>query len=200
MYILTFVDSLLPSYFVFILLFCFILSFTYDVLSYIIYSQEDDDEEEGIVPAAIFETMWSTIRFMVAAINRGQDYMKASNNVGLVPSNGTFDFADTLSMAYRCIRSIIPTGRHLVIHNLPASLQDNPMLISDSHWVMENVLCFVSNALKYSDSGDVDLIVTIVPTPTVVTLRDDSKESIGSFAGSGLVLPRLRADHLSVGS
>ena len=161
-----------------------------------------DEEENDIEPYAIFETMWSTIRFMVAAINRGQDYMKASNNVTLVPSNGTFEFADTLSMASRCIRSILPAGRHLIIHDLPAPLRRNPMLISDSHWVMENVLCLTSNAFKYSDSGDVDVIVTIVPTPTVATLKkkDDSKESMMSFAGSVLVLPRLRAEQLSVGS
>ena len=145
--------------------------------------------------------MWSTIRFMVAAINRGQDYMKASNDVALVPSNGTFEFADTLSTASRCIRSIIPAGRHLIIHELPAPLRRNPMLISDSLWVMENVLCLTSNAIKYSDSGDVDLFVTIEPTPTVATLKkkDDSKESIGSFAGSVLLLPRLQSQLLSVG-
>ena len=145
--------------------------------------------------------MWSTIRFMVAAINRGQDYMKASHNVALVPSNGTFDFADTISVASRCIHSIIPTGRRLVIHELPAPLLRNPMLISDSHWVMENVLCLTSNAIKYSDSGDVDLFVTIEPTPTAATLKkkDDSKDSMMSFVGSVLILPRLQSELLSVG-
>ena len=145
--------------------------------------------------------MWSTIRFMVAAINRGQDYMKASNDVTLVPSNGTFEFADTLSMASRCIHSIIPAGRHLIIHELPAPLRRNPMLISDSHWVMENVLCLTSNAIKYSDSGDVDLFVTIEPTPTAATLKkkDDSKDSMMSFVGSVLILPRLQSELLSVG-
>ena len=113
---------------------------------------------------AIFESLWATIRFMVAAINRGQDYMKASNNVALVPANGTFEFANTLSMAYRCVRSTMPTGRHLIIHPLPADLC--PMLISDSHWLLENLLCLTSNAIKYSDSGDIDLIVTMEPTPT----------------------------------
>ena len=45
---------------------------------------EDDDVE----PNAIFESLWATLRFMVAAINRGQDYMKASNGIALVPANG----------------------------------------------------------------------------------------------------------------
>ena len=103
---------------------------------------------------------------MVAAINRGQDYMKASNNVALVPANGTFEFAKTLSMAYRCVHSTIPTGRHLIIHPLPTDLC--PMVISDSHWFLENLLCLTSNAIKYSDSGDIDLVVTMEPTTTSI--------------------------------
>ena len=88
--------------------------------------------------------------------------MKASNNVTLVPANGTFELANTLSMASRCIRHLLPSGRHLIVHPLPADL--SPM-ISDAHWLLENVLCLVGNAIKYSDTGDIDLHVEIVDTP-----------------------------------
>ena len=131
-----------------------------------LFSTCQNEDDEDIEPAAIFESLWATIRFMVAAINRGQDYMKASNNVALVPANGTFEFANTLSMAYRCVRSTIPTGRHLIIHPLPTDLC--PMLISDSHWLLENLLCLTSNAIKYSDSGDIDLVVTMESTTTSI--------------------------------
>ena len=87
--------------------------------------------------------------------------MKASNNVALVPANGTFQLAHTLSMAARCVRSIMPTGRRLHIHPLPIDLDTHPKVISDSHWLLENVLCLVSNAIKYSDSGDIDLHIHI---------------------------------------
>ena len=99
-----------------------------------------DGDEEDIEPNDIFETMWSTIRFMVAAINRGQDYMKASHNIALVPSNESFVLLDALSTAARCLYSIMPIGRHLIIHDLPAQLCLNPTLISDSHWLIENLL------------------------------------------------------------
>ena len=101
------------------------------------------------------------ILITIPAINRGQDYMKATNNVALVPANGTFELANTLSMASRCVRSILPTGRRLTVHPLPADLCSHPNLISDSHWLLENVLCLVSNAIKYSDSGDIDLRIHI---------------------------------------
>ena len=81
----------------------------------------------------------------------------------------------------------MPTGRHLVIHDLPTILCLNPMLISDSHWLIENVLCLTSNAVKYSDSGNVDLIVTIESTPIATTINRDSM----------LMTPRR---HLPVGS
>ena len=54
----------------------------------------------------------------------------------------------------------MPIGRKLVVHQLPMGLCT--MIISDSHWLLENVLCLVSNAIKYSDSGDVDLYVHII--------------------------------------
>ena len=102
----------------------------------------------------------------LTAINRGQDYCKSSNNIALIPANGTFALSNILSQAARCLRSIMPTGRHLVIHPLPDNLCN--MIISDSHWLLENVLCLVSNAIKYSDSGDVDLRVHISTDMTAV--------------------------------
>ena len=126
---------------------------------------------------------------MVAAINRGQDYMKTSNNVALVPANGTFELAHTLFMAFRCVRSTIPTGRHLIIHPLPTDLC--PMMISDSHWLLENVLCLTSNAIKYSYSGDIDLVVTVEPTPTTTTFnRVHQRVSVTSAQAMASTTPR----------
>ena len=61
----------------------------------------------------------------------------------------------------------MPVGRKLIIHPLPADLC--AMIISDSHWLLENVLCLVSNAIKYSDSGDVDLRIHISDDIRLVT-------------------------------
>ena len=116
----------------------------------------------------------------MAAINRGQDYCKSSNNIALVPANGTFELTKILSQASRCLRSIMPIGRKLVVHQLPMGLCT--MIISDSHWLLENVLCLVSNAIKYSDSGDVDLYVHISTDirVDVASISQHSTKSSGS--------------------
>jgi len=102
----------------------------------------------------------------------------------LVPANGTFELTKVLSQASRCLRSIIPVGRKLIIHPLPTDLCTT--IISDSHWLLENVLCLVSNAIKYSDGGDVDLHVHIhhnihvVEDCTDTAMRQHSQHSFNS--------------------
>ena len=140
---------------------------------------EDDDVE----PNAIFESLWATLRFMVAAINRGQDYMKASNGIALVPANGTFDISNAISQAARCVRPLLPQGRQLVVH--PISSKLCPMVISDSHWLLENILCLVSNAIKYSDSGDVDLHVKMVDANSLEFTKFHKNTSAKSFRSLG---------------
>ena len=51
-------------------------------------SQKCRGQRVDLDPATIFDSLWSTCRFMIAAINRGQDFAKASMNVTLVPNQG----------------------------------------------------------------------------------------------------------------
>jgi signal transduction histidine kinase len=38
-------------------------------------------------------------------------------------------------------------------------------LVSDKHWITENMLCLLSNAIKYGDKGHVDVHVEVVDAP-----------------------------------
>ena len=111
--------------------------------------------EYAIKPKEIFRSLRSTSHFMLAAINRGQDYMKATNGVKLVPANGTFELATTLEMAARYTKQLFSEGRQLIIHPVPTDVCTH--IISDSHWLLENLLCLISNAVKYSDAGNCDV-------------------------------------------
>ena len=135
-----------------------------------------------IKPREIFRSLWSTSHFMLAAINRGQDYMKATNGVKLVPSNGTFELANTLKMVAQCTKQLFTEGRHLILHPLP-TIGFCPCIVSDSHWLLENLLCLISNAVKYSDDGDCDVriaLVSVVDVMNMSIVREDSVVAVRS--------------------
>ena len=125
---------------------------------------------------------------MLAAINRGQDYMKATNGVKLVPANGTFELANTLEMAARCAKQLFSEGRRLIMHPLPTNLCAH--IISDSHWLLENLLCLISNAVKYSDSGDCDVRFELVCVADAVSTPRVREDSVVALESPRLADPR----------
>jgi signal transduction histidine kinase len=110
-------------------------------------------------PESIFDTMDATCRFMMMSINRSQDFMKASNNIALLPVQSTFDISNAVSTSVICIKRI-ESDRLVVVHPFDDRMCKH--MISDEHWLMENMLCLLSNAMKYSDKGDVDVHISIM--------------------------------------
>jgi signal transduction histidine kinase len=41
-----------------------------------------------------------------------------------------------------------------------------PYLLSDKHWLTENMMCLLSNAIKYGDTGHVDVHIKVIGAPT----------------------------------
>jgi hypothetical protein len=52
---------------------------------------------------SIFDSLNATCKFMGMAINRSQDFMKASNNIALVTAMETFELASAVNMAVTCM-------------------------------------------------------------------------------------------------
>ena len=104
------------------------------------------------------------------AINRGQDFMRASNNIPLIPSMTTFDLKGAIEISVACTNQI-QTSRSIVIHAFNSKICSH--ITSDKHWLSENILCLLSNAIKYSDSGTIDVRLQIV------ALDDSKTESSG---------------------
>ena len=119
------------------------------------------DEIPGamIIAYPIFRSLTATCMFMGMAISRSQIYMKSTSNIGLVPLMETFELASVLNMAVDCINHL-QTGRVINLHHLGSEICS--FLISDKHWLCENVICFLSNAIKYSDEGDIDVHVALI--------------------------------------
>ena len=136
-------------------------------------------------PQAIFESLTATCKFMAMAINRSQDFMKASNNIALVPVMETFELASTLAMSVNCMNHV-QSARTIVVH--PPDSEICPYIISDKHWLSENALCLLSNAIKYSDDGVVDLRIVLTTEPLLrqpMLQREYSISANSSFKSHG---------------
>lgn len=110
-------------------------------------------------PRSILQSLNTTCKFMEMAISRSQDFMKASNNIPLVPTIETLDLKAAIDISVACINQL-QTVRPIIAH--PQEIGICSHIISDKHWLSENVLCLLSNAIKFGGTGDVDVRVQLM--------------------------------------
>ena len=86
----------------------------------------------------------------------------------MIPRLETIDLVETLRLPLDCMRNI---QQRLKIELLPfavsrLSYKENLVLcshiITDRQWLQENLLCLLSNAVKYSSKGEVTISVSLV--------------------------------------
>ena len=126
----------------------------------------------------------NTNSFMLMTINRCIDYTKASKGLKLVPRYETIDLMESLQLPLHCMQ-------HLQ-NRIQIKLQEKPAkvcshIITDRQWLQENVLCLLSNAVKYSNHG----VVTVS-----MSLMKDTK----SFKKSKLSVQSSTSNELESGS
>ena len=137
---------------------------------------ESEFPGEKFQAGSVFHSLNATCKFMSMAINRSQDFMKASNNIALVPLMETFDIKSAIMMSVNCINHY-QSSRLINVH--PICEEICPYLISDKYWLSENTLCLLSNAIKYSDSGDINVCVKLVKVPLFELEGIDIKDEHG---------------------
>jgi CheY-like chemotaxis protein/signal transduction histidine kinase len=109
--------------------------------------------------------------FMLMMINRCLDYKKASRGIELIPVVETIDLMKLISLPISCMKNIqnkIP----IFINNLFVSSSLCTMIQTDKQWLQENLLCLLSNAVKYSSTedekgGNVQLSISLIPSGTL---------------------------------
>ncbi|RYH20407.1 response regulator, partial [archaeon] len=120
-------------------------------------AQSSADIEDFIQSIAqCITNMGNTNSFMLMTINRCIDYTKASKGLKLVPKFETIDLLDTLSLPLNCMKDI---QNRVAIQLLAIPRDVCSHVITDKQWLQENVLCLLSNAVKYSDGGEVTLSI-----------------------------------------
>ncbi len=128
----------------------------------------------------------NTHTFMLMTINRCIDYTKASKGIKLVPKYETIDFMETLQLPLNCMRNM-QTRILIQSDNLILSNDICNFIITDKQWLQENLLCMLSNAVKYSAEGVVDIRITLKEYLTsrqtieaIERSRDQEEEQDGS--------------------
>jgi signal transduction histidine kinase len=109
----------------------------------------------------------SVSRFMTMAMNRCMDYTKVSNGMALRPHLETINLKEALGMPLSCIHDMREPGQEeqLLIKLDPMFPLDTicSHIITDKQWLQENMLCVLSNSVKYTFEGLV-LVRTFLTT------------------------------------
>ena len=102
----------------------------------------------------------SACAFMYSAIGRCIDYSKTSVGINLTPSKSSFPLLCALNGPIKWMNSMLPKdGRiNIILNKININIEQN--IITDKHWIEENLLCLLSNAVKYSSRGDINIKVT----------------------------------------
>jgi signal transduction histidine kinase len=92
--------------------------------------------------------------FMNMTINRSIDFTKVSSGIKLNPSIESTKFSETLTWAVGCMMTS-DTNVPIVIAPIPKTIPNQ--IYTDKQWFMENMLCLLSNAQKFTTEGDITI-------------------------------------------
>ena len=122
------------------------------------------------------QSLRDTNAFMLMTINRCIDYAKATKGVKLVPKLETIDLLETMQLPLSCMRNV-QSRIAIVLNAVPENVCSH--IITDKQWLQENLLCLLSNAVKYSSKGEVT--VTVKPIDHIFKYSsNDSTSRCGS--------------------
>eukprot|EP00602_Paraphysomonas_sp_CaronLab_P000333 CAMPEP_0185032030 /NCGR_PEP_ID=MMETSP1103-20130426/19843_1 /TAXON_ID=36769 /ORGANISM="Paraphysomonas bandaiensis, Strain Caron Lab Isolate" /LENGTH=634 /DNA_ID=CAMNT_0027567767 /DNA_START=578 /DNA_END=2482 /DNA_ORIENTATION=+ len=113
-----------------------------------------------------------TVGFMNMTIHRAIDYRKASCGLPLVPNMTTIHIPSTVNWAVSLTTSEQDSVKTSIY---PISPRVCPYIISDKQWLSENILCLLSNAHRYTCTGEIALQVYI--TRDIVPPSEGGKSS-----------------------
>ena len=99
---------------------------------------------------------------MLMTINRFIDYTKASKGLKLIPRPETIDLMETLQLPLQCMQNI-QNRIQIILNKIPNEICS--CIITDKQWLQENILCLLSNAVKYSTNGIVSITVVLESIP-----------------------------------
>jgi signal transduction histidine kinase len=87
--------------------------------------------------------------FMNLSINRSLDFTKSVHGIALSPVLSAIQLTDAIHYPVSCVRA---TQQRVQIVIDPVEFPSKDSIITDVGWLRENLICLLSNAIKYSVS------------------------------------------------
>ena len=137
--------------------------------------------------------------FMLETINRFLDFSKAQNGMKLVPKKETFDLQEAMSLPIQCMQSI-QTRIHIEDINISDNICSH--IITDKQWLEENMICLLSNAVKYSSEGSIKISLTPInesdlPKRTEDDIKDSYLFLVNSASNASIISATDHSDELA---
>lgn len=101
----------------------------------------------------------NTNKFMLIAINRCLDYAKTADGLKLIPKYETCHLTECVQTALNCLSSVADKKK-VHIANIPEVICSH--VITDKQWLQENILCLLTNAVKFTPRGVVDIRIRLI--------------------------------------
>lgn len=101
-----------------------------------------------------------TNNFMLMTINRCLDYTKASNGMKLVPKFETISLNDCIRLPIQCMLNL--QEKCTIVFNGFQETKICSHVITDKGWLQENILCLLSNSVKYSNGGEIEIKIGLI--------------------------------------
>ena len=134
---------------------------------------------------------------MLMTINRYLDATKSSKGIKLMAKKETLDLKETLEVPITCMKSLLP--EEITLLPVVISPDISKYIISDKQWIIENVLCLLSNAVKYSEKGDIGVKLSLIKEPHTERMkeRSSSNSSISSISSGDTTTTTTTTNSLS---
>jgi CheY-like chemotaxis protein len=100
---------------------------------------------------------------MLMTINRCLDYTKASTGLPLVSKLETVDLCKAIFAPLSCMQHL---QGNVQLRLGPLADSICAQVITDKQWLEENLLCLLSNAVKYSSGGCVNVTISLDHSPS----------------------------------
>jgi CheY-like chemotaxis protein len=97
-------------------------------------------------------------KFLLVSINRCMDYAKTADGIKLMPKYETCHVEESIRTVLHCLPSA--EDKEKVRFTLQSAAMCSHIL-TDKQWMQENILCLVSNAVKFTPQGVIDLRVSL---------------------------------------